>query len=330
MMMWCAQSSGGLEILCDRSFSLNKRRMQISSVHAQSLRVSHRFTTFQSNIHSQTQTKHITRSSSIINELMHQAVQLQPGPGMGPGLVQGALCNSLVFSLGYPILRKGLTNEGVAHAWLLGFLVFSAFGLSSYSLLCLYFVVGTVVTKIKMKQKEKEGIAEARQGQRGPPSVWGSGIAAAACACLSLSLPLLNLPPFYMGVLRAGFIASICSKLSDTVSSEIGKAYGTTTYLITTLKLVPRGTEGAVSTQGTLAGIAAALVFSFLANALGEVSINGTIVIASAAVLANTFESFLGASIQGRPGFKWLTNDLVNMIQITLAAILAMIGCFIV
>lgn len=44
--------------------------------------------------------------------------------------------------------------------------------------------------------------------------------------------------------------------------SYILQAYGTTAYLITTLKRVPRGTEGAVSLEGTAAGIVAAALFS--------------------------------------------------------------------
>ncbi len=43
--------------------------------------------------------------------------------------------------------------------------------------------------------------------------------------------------------------------------------------------------------------------------------------VAAAAVAANVFESYLGAVAQGRVG--WLTNDLVNVIQISVAAALA-------
>lgn len=70
---------------------------------------------------------------------------------------------------------------------------------------------------------------------------------------------------------QVGFVASFVSKFSDTVSSEVGKAYGKTTYLITTLKIVPRGTEGAVSLEGTAAGAAAAALFAAGAFALGQV-----------------------------------------------------------
>ena len=47
--------------------------------------------------------------------------------------------------MGYTALRKGLTNEGVAHAWLLGASTWSAFGPAGYSLVCMYFILGTLV-----------------------------------------------------------------------------------------------------------------------------------------------------------------------------------------
>ncbi|PNH06971.1 hypothetical protein TSOC_006612, partial [Tetrabaena socialis] len=232
-----------------------------------------------------------------------------------PGLVTGILCNSAVFALGYKVLRKGLTPAGVAHSWFLGGSVFSAFGAGGYVLVCLYFILGTLVTKLKLEQKQKEGIAEARSGQRGPASVWGSGIAGVACALAALATGNFDM-------WQIGFVASFCSKLSDTVSSEVGKAYGKTTYLITTFKLVPRGTEGAVSLEGTAAGALAAVLFSGMALATGQVpDLASAGIVAAAATVANLAESYLGASAQGR--VEWLTNDLVNMLQITLAAAIA-------
>ncbi len=71
--------------------------------------------------------------------------------------------------------------------------------------------------------------------------------------------------------LQVGFAASFASKLADTTSSEIGKAYGQTTYLITNLQRVQRGTEGAVSLEGTAAGVAAAAGVAGMAFALGQV-----------------------------------------------------------
>ena len=70
---------------------------------------------------------------------------------------------------------------------------------------------------------------------------------------------------------QVGFAASFASKLADTTSSEIGKAFGKTTYLVTTMQRVPRGTEGAISLEGTVAGIVAAGGVGILAYTLGQV-----------------------------------------------------------
>ena len=41
------------------------------------------------------------------------------------------------------------------------------------------------------------------------------------------------------------------------------------------------------------------------------------------AVVATTLESWVGATTQGEEGFEWLTNDVVNLAQITVAAAVA-------
>ena len=52
-------------------------------------------------------------------------------------------------------------------------------------------------------------------------------------------------------------------------------------------------------------------------------SVGDAAVLVAATVLANTFESYLGAALQGKEGAEWLTNDVVNAIQICLASALA-------
>ena len=91
-----------------------------------------------------------------------------------PGLAAGAAANSLVYVLGLPVLLKGLTWEGVLSSWFLGTLSYSAFGPGAYALVCLYFIVGSLVTKLRLAQKQREGIAEARSGRRGVVRVVGN------------------------------------------------------------------------------------------------------------------------------------------------------------
>ena len=58
---------------------------------------------------------------------------------------------------------------------------------------------------------------------------------------------------------------------TDCCQRQVGKAYGRTTYLSTTFQRVPRGTEGAVSVEGTLAGAAASLLMAALSLLGGQV-----------------------------------------------------------
>jgi len=85
---------------------------------------------------------------------------------------------------------------------------------------------GTLATKVKIKQKEAAGIAEKRSGRRGPGSVFGSWTAGALCAAATVAA-VGGLE--WQALWRLGFLASFCTKLSDTISSEIGKAFGKTT-----------------------------------------------------------------------------------------------------
>ena len=74
-------------------------------------------------------------------------------------------------------------------------------------------------------------------------------------------------------------------------------------YLITTFKRVPRGTEGAVSLEGTLAGVVGSLALGAAGVAAGLVAGRaGLALCAAAALVATTCESLIGATAQGRCG----------------------------
>lgn len=47
--------------------------------------------------------------------------------------------------------------------------------------------------------------------------------------------------------------------------------FSPSSYLVTTFKIVPRGTEGAVSIEGTLAGLAASIFLAYFGCLLGLV-----------------------------------------------------------
>ncbi|OPH08872.1 TIGR00297 family protein [Cylindrospermopsis raciborskii] len=235
---------------------------------------------------------------------------------INPWLVGGAL-NAALLTLVDRIPNKLLTPAGIRHAWLLGVIIWGTLGWPGYLVVGFYFIVGSGVTRIGIKQKQLQGIAEKRSGARGPENVWGSALIGALC-----SLGVLFLPAWSY-LLCLGYVASFSTKLSDTTASEIGKAYGKRTFLITTLQPVPKGTEGAISLEGTLAGMVGSILVAIVGRSVNLIDMPGIFWCAIASFIATNLESVIGATLQSK--YKWLTNEVVNIFNTLIGAIVAMI-----
>jgi uncharacterized protein (TIGR00297 family) len=211
-----------------------------------------------------------------------------------------------------------LTPAGWCHAAILGSLLWGTLGPRGWLAVVLYLLLGSLVTRLGFRAKQAEGLAESRGGRRGPENVWGS---AATGTALALLVPLL--PERWTPLLLVGFAASFAAKLADTFGSEIGKRWGRSTLLITTLRPVPRGTEGAVSLEGTAASLGGAALMALLCRALGLLADwRAWLLVSGVALAATLVESVIGATLQRR--WHWLSNELVNGLQTLVAALLAM------
>ena len=205
-------------------------------------------------------------------------------------------------------------------------MVWGCLGWPGYTVVMFYFLVGSGATRIGMAEKEAAGIAEKRSGARGPENVWGSAAVGALCALgVGLLSALGDRPEAskWIMLLALGYVASFSTKLSDTCASEIGKAYGKRTFLITNLKPVPPGTEGAVSLEGTLAGMIASGAIALVGWAVGLINGLGIVICLIAAFIATNLESLIGATVQEK--FAWLTNEWVNVINTLMGAIAAIL-----
>src|SRR4029077_324844 len=120
----------------------------------------------------------------------------------------------------------------------------------------------TIATRAGRARKQQLGIAEPRGGRRGA----GKAIANTGVAPTSAPLAGLDVQP---AAAQLAFVTALVAGGSDTIASEIGKAYGRRTYSITSLAPVPPGTSGAISLEGTAAGLAGALGLGMAAVALG-------------------------------------------------------------
>ena len=209
-----------------------------------------------------------------------------------------------------------LTKRGWIHAGVLGTLLWGSVNWNGWLSVCLYLLLGTLVTKIGYKDKASRGIAEARGGQRGPENVWGSAATGCSLALLSCILPQ------HSTLLMVGFASSFTAKLSDTFSSEIGKRFGKRTFLITSFKPVLPGTEGAISLEGSLAGLLGCVIMTVVMVALSIISgLAVASIVLFSGYVATILESYIGAVVQNK--VYWITNELVNSIQTSLAAFLS-------
>ena len=210
-----------------------------------------------------------------------------------------------------------LTRAGWIHAGVLGTLLLGSLDWRGWWAVVLYLALGSLVTRLGFRRKQAQGLAEARGGRRGPENVWGSAATGASLAVLTV------LPAAPVALLLIGFAASFAAKLGDTCGSEIGKRWGRHTLLITSLRPVPPGTEGAVSLEGTAASLAGSALMALLMVALGLV--NGPLLwglVTLVGLVATLLESWIGATLQHR--WVWLSNEAVNALQTLIAALMAM------
>ena len=214
-----------------------------------------------------------------------------------------------------------LTKAGWCHAGILGTVLWGSLAWRGWLAVVAYLVLGSLVTKLGFARKQELGLAEGRGGRRGPENVWGSaftGLVLALLIAAGVGSPAL---------LLIGFAASFAAKLADTFGSEIGKRWGRTTLLITNLRPVPAGTEGAVSVEGTLASGLGSLLMTLVMAYLGLLQSGAAFaLVLVVGFIATLLESLLGALGQGR--WPWLSNELVNGLQTAWAAALAMIAAW--
>ena len=130
-----------------------------------------------------------------------------------------------------------------------------------------FFVLGTLATKLGYRVKAARGIAQEKGGARG----WRHALANGAVPALLALLAAAAHEPLH-ALLVLAYAAAVATAAADTCSSEVGKAYGRRTFMITTLRPAAPGTEGAVSLEGTLGGLAGALAVGAVGAATGPAS----------------------------------------------------------
>jgi Raf kinase inhibitor-like YbhB/YbcL family protein/uncharacterized protein (TIGR00297 family) len=264
-----------------------------------------------------------------------------------PQLALSILLGAIVATLAYHLHL--LTRGGAIAAALLGAAVFGLGGLGGWAVLLLaFFLSSSALTRLSGGQKRGLEAQFSKGGRRDAAQVLANGGIAGLFVLLHAAFPAAALP-------WAGFAGALAAVNADTWATELGVLSRAQPVLITTRRLVERGTSGGITRAGTFASFGGAFligllaatfwpggaldIFTFLTRA-GWIGLFG--------LLASLLDSMLGATIQaiyycpscgketerhplhtcGTPttrkrGLPWLNNDWVNAACALAGAVLA-------
>ncbi len=183
--------------------------------------------------------------------------------------------------------------SGVAGGVAVGTVVATFAGMPGFTVLALFFVLGSAATRMGYSLKARRGIAQEDRGARGVTHALANGSVPAYLAFLAASTG----PPLD-SAMRVAFVASLATAACDTLGSEVGPLGRGDPFLVTRLRRVPAGTPGAISFLGTWAGAAGALAIGTAGFLLGMVPAWAIPVVVAAALGGTLLESFLGATLE--------------------------------
>ncbi len=225
------------------------------------------------------------------------------------------LSSGFVVTLGFAVVARFLravTLGGAVAGAITSFILFITAGPGAFAAVVVVFVLASITTRLGYARKQRLGTAEAKEGRRAAQVFANLGVAAVAgllSAVVQWRALLLVLPA-----------AALAEAAADTVSSEVGQALGESATLITTWEHVPAGTDGGITTLGTIAGLIAALMVAGVCVATQMIGLRQGGIAALAAFLGMFADSLLGATLERR---KILGNDSVNFLGTLIAAVLA-------
>lgn len=226
---------------------------------------------------------------------------------LGWGALISLIVGGIAILMGFVDLSGFLAGVGI------GTTIYAFTSLPGFVILFSFFLLGSGATKMGYRRKERLGMAEAKGGARGAVHALGN------CALPSL-LAFFAFISKDNQLLLLAFITAFATATADTLSTEMGGLYGKNPILITTLRRVPPGTEGAISFAGTLSGVLGAVVISLIGYALHLISLKLVPVAVTAAFFGNLTESFLGAILKGK---KEMSNEGLNFLNTVVGAFLS-------
>ena len=225
---------------------------------------------------------------------------------------------ALIVNVSFGLLAyylKTVSKSGLTGGVVVGTIIYLCLGIGGFLILFTFFALGSWSSKHKYEWKASHGVAQENRGKRSVKHAVAKGGVGLVMAIMAL---LTDIPE----VFKIAFVAAFATATFDTISSELGQIYGKKPILITTMKSVPVGTDGAISIEGTILGMLSAALIGAEAYALHLINLPSIIIVVAAAFVGTTVESVLGATIERR---KWVGNEVINFINISTGAGVSML-----
>ncbi|MFD1886350.1 DUF92 domain-containing protein [Paenibacillus wenxiniae] len=272
------------------------------------------------------------------------------------GLI-GLACAGLIAGLGYR--KQWLSGSGAIAAALMGTIYYAAGSLLWFGLLILFFISGSVLSRMKRERKRRMEQDYAKGSRRDAGQVFANG-GLGMVLCLGHAFA-----PHEAWVLA--FIGVMATVTADTWATEMGSLSRKPPRSVLNGRVLEPGASGGVSLRGTMAAAAggimiggAAWLFSLLSStgnpytdlsSLTSVLYGACVLVLAGLVggLAGCFaDSYLGATVQlmhrcivcgkivetdthhGQPttyarGWRWMNNDMVNAVSSILGGAVALL-----
>lgn len=232
-----------------------------------------------------------------------------------------------------------ITPDGMVAAFLTAITLYSLGGVWLATSLLVFFVLGSIISKMKNESKRKAESLQEDSGARNWKQVLANSFPACIIAWIAYLMPdkeFILLPAF----------AVFSAAAADTFSSEIGMMSKGKVFNILNGKEMPGGLSGGVSFVGLGAGLIGSMLLSTLA--IPQFGIRGFTLITILGFFGSILDSVIGVVLQSKyagdngqlqdkkntkddipvKGLKVITNNAVNFITLSLIMISGQLLCF--
>lgn len=221
---------------------------------------------------------------------------------------------------------KFLTASGSIATFVLAFVMYGFGGWQWTVPIFTFFLFSSLLSNYGKNRKARFDLVFEKSSRRDAGQVLANGGIAGVLVLFSHLFPEYEFYPLYLG--------AIAAVTADTWGTEIGVLTQGNTVFVLSLRPVPPGTSGGVSSAGFLGGATGALVIAFSGyHWFSDLRTLFAVIVAG--VIGSLADSILGATVQAQykcrvcgkvterkihcgqetervRGLRWVTNDLVN------------------